>query len=315
MRNSLPYRAAPAALAPAVLLLAACAADGDAAGPSDPAGARAAATVGDAPRGSSSPTAATFPPETVAFMQEGLRQFSRNDPRWQQTRAQWLALGERETQHLVQTLWGALLVMQRMNQPQDVERARHELALVGEPSVPLLCGVLAAGQLGTAHDPGTGEDVPLRMDDLQRQEAAAVLTILGPAAVPGLLDAHRRAETKSGRRYAVRALGEMGDRAGPSAAAALASAARSDDDFERVEAVRGMQFWSDGTTRGALIDALRDPEEVVRAKAAESLALRQDASAAPSIRAAAEAARGAGKLAEARRIERWAERLEQPERK
>lgn len=315
MRSRNPFPSllfAAALLAGSAGTLGACASDADdgrAGGGAADTGSGPPRRADETPRGP--PTVESFSAETRAFMEDGLKQFSRDDPRWPETRARWVAMGGRETDFLVETLWAALLRMQKLSQPANVERARHELALIGEPSVPLLAGVLAAGRIGTATDPATGEEVPVMMDDLQRQEASEILTIVGPAAVPAVAEAFERAETKSGRRWAVRTLGNMGDRGGDAAAAALVAAAGDADEFLRVEAVHSMQYRTDAATREALLAALGDGEELVRTKAAESLARRRDAGAAPSIRAAAESARAAGRIGEAKRLEQSAAWLEQ----
>lgn len=284
---------------PVLLLLAACASDDGSDGSSSGAGGAAV----DAPPGT--PTVQTFPPETQAFMRAALKQFSRQDPNWESSRREWLAMGERETQFLVQTMWGALLASQKRNAPDLVERARHELALIGEPSIPMMADVLATGEVGTAYD-AEGVGHPLQIDDLQRREAAEVLSIIGAPAVPATLSALQRAETKSGKRFALLALGNMGDRGGEAATSTLAEWSRAEDVLHRIEAVTGMRNAKDGATRAALLAALSDEEEIVRYRAAESLHVRGDATAAGAIQEAADRARAAGRLREAKKLERLA---------
>jgi hypothetical protein len=285
-------------LVPVLVLLAACAGDGASSGTSRARG-------GDGPP----PTLRTFPAETQTFMQTGLRQFSAQDPQWEQTRRQWLAMGPRETEFLVQLLWAALVAGQAGNNPEMVERSRAELALVGDPSIPFLLEVLSAENAGTVVDPKTGERVPIAIDDAQRREAGEVLALIGPPALPAVLDALGRAGTKSGRRFALQALGNMGDRGGPDAAAALAQHARDPDLVLAVEAVFAMRNLHDGTTRAALLGALQSPEQLVREKAADSLAGRLDKSVLPDLQAAAGRARAEGRMAEAQRMERAARAL------
>jgi hypothetical protein len=258
----------------------------------------------DAPEGA--PTIKTFPPETQAFMKAALHQFSVQDPRWESTRREWLAMGPRETEFLVQTMWGGLLASQKRNAPELVERARHELALIGEPSIPLMADVIATGEVGTAYDPGSSEQRPVRVDDMERREAAEVLAIIGPSAVAPTIAALDRAQTKSGKRAALAALGNMGDRGGAEAAGTLVAWSRAEELLHRVEAVSGMRNYTDGATRSALLAALSDEDEIVRIKAAESLWVRKDTSASGAIHDAAERARSQGHLGEANKLERIA---------
>lgn len=251
----------------------------------------------------------TFPAETQTFMKTALRQFSAQDPTWQSTRREWLALGARESDFLVQLIWGALLAGQARNAPDIVERSRSELALIGAPSIPLMAEVLSTGTLAMT-DPATGEEVEVTIDDLQRREAAEVLALVGPVAVPAVIDALERAGTKGGRRAAVQALGSMGDRGGPGAVAALVACSADPDVTIAVESVYGMRNYHDAETRAALLRALAGPEPLVREKAADSLAGRLDASAIPALADAAARARADGRLAEAARIERAARALQ-----
>lgn len=285
-----------------VLVLAACASD-DAGGGSSSRGS----DRGDAPSGA--PTVQTFPPETQAFMKAALKQFSDQSPNWESSRREWLAMGDREAQFLVQTMWGGLLNAQQRNAPDLVERARHELALIGEPSIPLMAEVIATGEAGTLRDPATGEDRPIRIDDLQRREAAEVLSIIGAPALPATLEALDRSETKSGRRYALVTIGNIGARGGDTVSRALVEWARAEDVLHRLEAVNGMRNCRDDATRSALFAALSDEEEIVRVRAAESLYGRKDGSAAGAVQAAADRAKGEGRLVEARKLERIASAL------
>ena len=288
-------RWAPAAVLTAVALAACAGNDGGGSGGS---------WSGGGSRGA--PTVDSFPEETQTFMVRGLKQFSRGDPGWETTRAQWLSMGERESSFLVQAMWEALLRAQSVSQPQLVERARHELVFIGEPALPFLGGLLAEENVYLAQPEGAPEDAEPApaVDDVQRREAAEILGVLGAPAVPALARASDGAATKGGRRFALYALGNMGERGGADAAAALMRSARSTDDIVRVEAVYGLRSFSDAATRDALFDALGDPEELVRKKAAEALAVRGDAAAVPALRAAIDRARGQGRIGEARDLAR-----------
>lgn len=254
-------------------------------------------------------TIQTFPPETRAFMEAGIRQFSAGDTRWPGTRAQWLAMGERESEFLVQTMWGALLRSQDLNAPDLVERSRHELALIGAPSVPLMTAVLTESELARPTD-AEGRTVSVAIDDGQRREAAEILTIVGAPAVPSLLRVLDSGQSKGGRRFALRALGQMGTRGGSAASQALLEYARGGDELMRIEAITGMRHHRDDATGAALLAALGDGERLVRENAAESLVVRADRSALGAIRAAADRARSSGQLAEARRMDAFVTALE-----
>jgi HEAT repeat protein len=243
-------------------------------------------------------------------MKAGLHQFSANDPQWEETRAAWLAKGPDEADFLVRTMWAALLQFQAMNRPQEVERARHELALIGEPSVPLMAEFLAGGTIREATDPQTGERRDLVVDDFARSEAAEVLGLIGKPAAPAVRDALGKAPNKAGKRAALRTLGYIGDRGGAAAYEPLLEYAKVEDDVLRVEAVVALGYFHDETTRAALIQSLSDAEPLVRRKAAESLMNRRDASAAPAVRAAGERARAAGKIAEASEMDQSADWIE-----
>jgi hypothetical protein len=262
-------------------------------------------------RSSGAPEFESFPPETQAFMRAGLHQFSAGDPQWNETRAIWLAKGPDEADFLVRNMWAALLRCQALNQPKNVERARHELALIGEPSIPLMSEFLAGGTVREATDPATGERRDVVIDDFARAEASEVLGLIGAPATPAVRDALDRAASKAGQRAALRTLGYIGERGGEAAYEPLLEHARGDDDVLRVEAVVALGHFRDETTRAALIEALADPDDLVRRKAAESLMTRRDASAVPYIREAAGRAKGVGKLAEASAMEQAASWIEQ----
>ncbi len=255
-------------------------------------------------------TSGSFSAETRRFMADGLRAFSRNDPGWDQTRARWLALGPRESQFLVSSMFAALLAAQARNAPALVERARHELALIGAPSVGFLSGVLATGTVATAYDAIAEEERPIRVDDDARREAAQVLGLIGAPAAQATADAAARAETKSGRRFALVALGTMGERGGAAASSALARYATDPDWVLRVEAVQGLAGCRDATSRAALEQALGDSEDLVREKAAEGLVQRGERGALPALQRALSAARAAGRVAEVRRLDAAVRHLE-----
>jgi len=252
----------------------------------------------------------SFPPETQAFMKAGLHQFSAGDPQWSDTRAVWLAKGPDEADFLVRNMWAALLQCQAMNQPQNVERARHELALIGEPSIPLMAEFLAGGTVREETDPKTGERRDVVIDDFARGEASEVLGLIGGPAAPAVRDALANAPNKSGKRFALRTLGYIGDRGGAAAYEPLLEYARVEDDVLRVEAVVALGYFHDETTRSALIVSLSDAEQLVRRKAAESLMSRRDATTVSALRAAAERSRGAGKLGEASEMDQSADWIE-----
>ncbi len=273
--------------------------------------AGAGGSGGSSASGPSGPPAfESFPPETQAFMKAGLHQFSAGDPQWDATRAEWIGKGPEATEFLVETMWTALLQSQAMNQPQLVERARHELAMIGEPSVPLMAQFVAGGTIRTTVDEKTGERHDVVVDDLARGEASEVLGLIGAPATSAVRGALENSASKSGKRCALRTLGYIGDRGGAAAYEPVVRYARGDDDVLRVEAVLALRYFHDQTTRSALLSALTDQDDLVRRTAGESLMNRRDASAAPAIREAAQRARGATKLAEADALDEDAAWLE-----
>ena len=269
-----------------------------------------AACAGDGPArsaagGSAQPaTVETFDADQKAFMEQGLRQFSRGDPGWEATRARWIAMGPRASGFLVNAMFSALLQAQAIGSPELVQRARHELVLIGAPSVDFMASVLTTGQVTTVYDREQDKDVPVMVDDDMRREAAEVLALIGAPAADATARAADRAETKSGRRFAIQALGNMGERGGPAASSALVRWARDPDWVLRVAAVEALRSFGDDGTRRVLEAALRDGEDLVREKAAAALAGRRETASLPALRQALAEARAAGRLVETRRLEK-----------
>ncbi len=287
-----------AALLVLTLLLPACAGGGSDRG------------AGGSPGGAAPSTAKTFDGDTAAFMRAGLHQFSDGDSAWASTRAQWLALGDREASFLVTNMFGALLAAQRSVAPELVERARHELVLIGAPSVPLLADVLAAGTVTTVYDEIAETDKPFAVDDDARREAAEVLALIGAPAARATSDVLSRAETKSGRRFALQSLGNMGDRGGATSRDTLVRYTRDDDWVLRVAAVTALRTLTDAESERALAEALGDDEDLVRQNALGSLVMRRASGTLPAIRSSHARARDAGRLVESRRLERAIRTLE-----
>jgi HEAT repeat protein len=242
--------------------------------------------------------------ETKAMMERALRQFSSGDPAWEASRAEWLALGEQESDFLVSLMWAALLRSQSLAAGELVERARHELALLGADSVGLMGEMLAGGAAYSFHDEIADEDRVVPIDDTARREASEVLTLIGEPAVPALAWVLDNAQTKSGRKFALSALGNMGARGGDRATQAVLSAFADSDWVIRVEAVHALRTGTDAKGLAALERALSDGESLVREKAADALAVRRDRSALPALRAAEQTARSQARLGEAARFKR-----------
>jgi len=292
--------------------LAACASDGTDGGGA-PSGSTSSSGQSQASVERPDPedgTATTFDAATNDFMVAGLKQFSSGDPAWADTRTKWLAKGKRESDFLVSAMFAALLKAQQVNAPELVQRARHELGLIGAPSVGFLAGILATGTVDTIYDEIEEKDKPIRVDDDTRREASEVLALIGAPAALATAAAASRAETKSGRRFALQALGNMGDRGGPAAVDALVRWSRNDDWVLRVEAVHGLRHFSDASTRAALEAALRDDEALVREKAIDGLRQRREKASLSALRSALQVARGAARLQEAKRIEATIARIE-----
>jgi HEAT repeat protein len=257
-------------------------------------------------------TVRTFDESTNEFMENGLRQFSAGDARWPETRQRWLAMGKRESDFLVSAMFAGLLAAQRANAPDLVQRARHELVLIGEPSVDFLAGILGTGTVDTIYDEIEQKEKPIRVDDDTRREAAEILALIGGPAAPATAGVVGSAETKSGRRFALQALGNMGDRGGRAAADALVRWSRADDWVLRVEAVNGMRHFSDAGTRAGLEEALGDDERLVREKAVDGLRHRNERASLPALRRALSTAQSHARIREAQRIEATIARIQSP---
>jgi len=310
MKNASLNLGLVAALALPMLALAGCAANGssNSSGASSSTSSDSGGGDGRSPTVIRAPsaedgTARTFDAATNEFMENGLHQFSRGDPAWEETRARWLTKGEREQRFLVSAMFAALIKAQRAGYSDLVQRARHELVLIGRPSVGFMAGILATGTVDTVYDAIADEDKPIRVDDDVRREAAEVLALIGAPATAATVAAIDRSETKSGRRFALQALGNMGDRGGAAAADGLIRWSRADDWVLRVEAVNGLRTFSDVRTRQSLEASLSDEESLVRQKAAEALYKRGEKASLPALRRAQKKARNAGKLGESRRLE------------
>lgn len=254
------------------------------------------------------PTKDSFAPETAEWMEESLRHFG--DASWHERRQQWLGLGETEARFLVYNMFAGLLRAQQAGRLDMVERFRHELVLIGPYSVEMCADLLATSELFTAIDRNTGEEKTLRVDDAPRAEAAQILSLIGPDAVELTVWAAENADSKSGTLSALRALGGMGDRGGRPAAAGVEQWLESEDWVVRSEAVLQLGSFSDETSRDALIGALHDDEELVRTRAAASLAKRGEKGALPALQAAAESAEAEGSLVELRAFRRAVHRIE-----
>jgi hypothetical protein len=305
MRASSTIRFAFAAAA--ALAAAGCASDDGASG-----GAPASAFAEPAPSVEKGPRAIeTFPSETRVFMFNGLKQFTKGDPQWETTRAEWLAKGPDEVNFLVTTMWAALLKFQTLGQLSDMERVRYELAKIGEPAIPILAEFLTGGNAYTSIDPETGTAREMGVGDMARGEASQVLSLIGAPSVPAVRDALAATSSKAGKRWALETLGYLGDRGGADAVEPLLQYARSEDDVLRADAVHAMRFCHDDATRGALLAALEDGDALVRKRAADALMNRREGSAVPALRAAAERARADAKLAEAGEMTRAASWIEQ----
>jgi HEAT repeat protein len=301
----------PAGFALALALATACGTDGTSNQPRKLSGASPAPRTFEPEGPREDATVNSLPEETREWMKAALHEFSAGNPSWSGLRAEWLAMGEREANFLVAVMWGGLLRAQKLAAGELVERARHELALIGEPSIGLMSGIVGGGTAFSFYDDIEEEEKVVPIDDTARREAAEVLTIIGPPAVASLVHLTDNAETKSGRKFALKSLGDMGDGGGPDATSALTQALDNPDWIVRVEAAHALRTRSDESSRQALEGALGDDERLVRQKAADALAARGEAASMDALQAAWESARQAGRLAEASRLNRSVKLLEQ----
>ncbi len=220
-----------------------------------------------------------------AEMQRAWRLFLDRDPRWARARGDWIGKGPAARTVLAENLfryfWSASGVLKK----DEILRVGQEAAHVGEEATVYFADLLALDKWplreatqatvfdpDNASRPGSVKVTHLSIDDVTRQNAALVLAMIGPAAVPTLSSpAILTAPRPSSRTYALYALGTIGNDA---AVATLGSYLGSGADWkDRGAAAKALGFAlaKNPGARSHLERALEDPDAFVRKKAQEAL--------------------------------------------
>jgi|GEM_PF-6696699 len=220
-----------------------------------------------------------------AEMQRAWRLFLDRDPRWVRARTDWIAKGPAARTVLAENLfryfWSASGVLKK----DEVLRVGQEAAHVGEEATVYFADLLALDKWplreateakvfdpDNATRPASVKVTHLSIDDVTRQNAAVVLALIGPVAVPTLSSPQiLSAPRPSSRTYALYALGTIGNDA---AVATLGSYLGSGADWkDRGAAAKALGFAlsKNPAARTHLERALEDPDAFVRKKAQEAL--------------------------------------------
>ncbi len=196
---------------------------------------------------------------------------------WDTARLACTAMGPDSTYALVD----ALVRKFSLSQAGQGERARAQLALIGEPAVPILgayiegssgAGVKEQCALALAYMRGVGDAELLRVaqnsDDAVRRSVAMALGMSGtPQALQGC---ERIARTDSSWKVRAEAVKSLGKTRLPQTASALAACLHDEDPFVRRSAVEALGGYNCTEAVVALRDASRDPDSEVSAIAAKA---------------------------------------------
>lgn len=272
----------------ALLLLLAGAVGGCAAGPGGAAGARrsdppsAGAPLGD----DRLVRVGELGAADHAEFRRAWAQFVGDHPLWPVTVRAWVDRGGAAPYVLAENLFRYFWSASGARHRGALARVREVAGWIGEPAVAYFAKPLVTDevplprpvtvQVPDPDDPRATKPKTFdrfKMDDVTRQDAAAVLAAIGAPAVPTLASpAVLRDARPTARRYALYALGRIGT---PEALAALGAAARDQADWrDRAAAVQalGLSVGRDDAVRPALEAAREDPDPFVRRKADEALA-------------------------------------------
>ncbi|MHC4469922.1 MAG: HEAT repeat domain-containing protein [Planctomycetota bacterium] len=233
-----------------------------------------------------------FTAEERATMEAAWSAFTSDSPEWPLYRDDWVSLGPKATNTLVDNLLRAMILARIRNYPEGYDRARKELILLGPATLETLAGVL---ERGTYRDPAKNEDRSIPSGVVT--DVTEILVAAGKPAVAhlaGLLD-H---ESPTVRRACAEALGRLRD---PGGYAPLEKMLTGSSDWaDRMIAARAVGYYRTKAASRALVAALEDPDESVVAESARSLARMKTAGAVPALESRAKKARAAGEY----RIER-----------
>jgi hypothetical protein len=215
-----------------------------------------------------------FTPEERGTMEAAWKAFLDDSPDWPLYRDDWVSLGQKATNTLVENLLRAMVLARIRNYAQGYDRARKELMLLGPATLTTVAGAL---ERGTYRDSAKGEDRPLSSGTVS--DFMQILVALGaPAVEPisGLLES----ETPAVRRSAAEALGRLRDPRGFPALRRML--AKSPEWPDRMIAARSIALFGTPEAARALVAALEDPDESVVVEAARGLArIRRSEAVAP----------------------------------
>jgi len=226
-----------------------------------------------APREASRPgTGEEFTEDEKALMEQAFRAFKDDAPDWPARRNQWLGLGEKARNVLVENLLRAMVLARLANYPEGADRARLELIYLGSLAIPTVAGVLSDPMWV---NPSTGEAE--RLPTEIQTELTELLLVNGESAVPALTRL-AKSDVASVRRNAYDALGRMES---PEGLALLVRVLGGSGDWiDRVRAAGALgRYRDEPRATDALVRALDDGEEQVVKEAARGL-VRQGATAA-----------------------------------
>ncbi len=300
MRLPAPRPAAPLAL----LLLAGCAAGSGGGGPGPALPSSPWGAIAEEPPSPPEPLQGPLSVPTPSVRQAPQREFtaeerSRMDAAWALFRAQdpawpeaceaWRGLGPEATAVLAENLYRAMVAARARSAPHLVSAARKELALLGEPAVPILTAGLATRAVRTPE----GDELRMGMEVLH--DAAEALSVIGAPAVPGLMDI-ARSGVKVLVREAVWALGNVADPRSEDLLVVLAGDGDWDVRGAAVQALRGYPSARAGET---LLARMEDTEGLVVRRSAEALAARGSRDVLPGLVGVLERASTGGRVLQA----------------
>jgi hypothetical protein len=199
--------------------------------------------------------------EEQAFFAEAWSAFKRGDATWPEFKERWMEMGPEASGLLAENLYRAMVASRARGALHLVEEARKDLVLMGDSAVPVLVGGLAVRAVRDSK----GEEIRVGQEVLH--DAADALSILGPPAVPGLLDIARSGELNLVTE-ALWALGNIGD---PSAEEAILALSRDADYRVRAAAVLALRRYSTEASRARMLEAFDDEESMVAERAAQAL--------------------------------------------
>ncbi len=205
-----------------------------------------------------------YGPEARAKMDLAWRAFKDDSPEWPRLRQEWIDLGQRATNTLVENLYRAMVAAAGANFSAGFERARSQLILLGELAVPTLSAVLEENQW---YSPRTGQSERLPSGIVSM--TTEIIALAGESSVPWLARLTTEG-TSSVRRSAADGLGKIGSR---KSVAPLASMLRGASDWsDRMVAAKALGYLAFPDSERALVAALEDSDDSVVEVAARSLA-------------------------------------------